>query len=126
MSVVSTELPGPPQDLEVTDIDKQSVTLTWKKPAKEGGAPVLSYIVEKREGKAASWMRVADTGFATHVFNVDGLIEGYEYYFQVRAKNSAGIGEPATLKDPVVPAKRKGDCRGFVYLLVVSLTNFSL
>ncbi|KAK7507540.1 hypothetical protein BaRGS_00001475, partial [Batillaria attramentaria] len=101
------EPPGPPQDLECTDIDKESVTLAWKKPLKEGGMPVLSYIIEKREGKAASWTRVADTGFATHVYNVDGLIEGYEYYFQVRAKNAAGIGEPATLKSPVIPAKRK-------------------
>ncbi|KAK7113116.1 hypothetical protein V1264_012463 [Littorina saxatilis] len=101
------EPPGPPQDLMCTDIDKESVTLTWKKPSREGGAPITSYVVEKREGKAASWTRVADTGFATHVFNVDGLIEGYEYFFQVRAKNTSGVGEPATMKSPVIPSKKK-------------------
>lgn len=117
------ELPGPPQLLEVTDIDKESVTLSWKKPAKEGGAPILSYIVEKRDGKAATWTRVADTGFATHVFSVDGLIEGYEYFFQVRAKNSAGIGEPATLESAVVPSKRKGQ-RQFLKIVTMFLCAF--
>jgi titin len=101
-------LPSPPQDLEVTDVDKQSVTLSWKKPFREGGAPITSYIIEKRDGKAATWTQVADTGFATHVFNIDNLIEGYEYYFQVRAKNSAGVGQPATLSQPVIPSKREG------------------
>ena len=104
----------------MTDIDKESVTLSWKKPAKEGGAPILSYIVEKRDGKAATWTRVADTGFATHVFSVDGLIEGYEYFFQVRAKNSAGIGEPATLESAVVPSKRKGQ-RQFLKIVTTFL-----
>ena len=113
-------MPGPPQGLEVTDIDKESVTLAWKKPAKEGGAPVLSYVVEKREGKAASWTPLADTGFATHVFNVGGLIEGYEYFFQVRAKNAAGIGEPVTLTSAVVPSKRKGE-REFLQVVAMFL-----
>lgn len=108
-SVLSTEPPGPPQDLECTDIDRNSATLAWNKPLTDGGSPVVSYIIEKREGKAASWSQVVDTSFSTHVFTILGLIEGYEYFFQVRAKNAAGVSEPATLSASVVPTKRKGN-----------------
>lgn len=40
------QLPGPPQKPVVTDVTRNSVTLTWQPNAHEGGAAVTSYIIE--------------------------------------------------------------------------------
>ena len=40
------QLPGPPHKPIVTDVSKNSVSLTWRPNAHEGGAAVTSYIIE--------------------------------------------------------------------------------
>lgn len=40
------QLPGPPQKPVVTEVTKDSVTLTWQSNPHEGGAAVTSYIIE--------------------------------------------------------------------------------
>lgn len=40
------QLPGPPHKPIVTDVSKNSVSLTWQPNAHEGGAAVTSYIIE--------------------------------------------------------------------------------
>lgn len=40
------QLPGPPHKPVVTDVTKNSVTLTWQPNAHEGGSAVTSYIIE--------------------------------------------------------------------------------
>ncbi|KAH9498302.1 hypothetical protein Btru_006487 [Bulinus truncatus] len=99
------ESPGAPQNVECIRIDRDSVTLEWEKPRYDGGAQIKSYIVEKREGKAASWVPAAETDSSACKCTVKSLLEGYEYEFRVRAKNSAGLGEPAYLKASVIPSK---------------------
>lgn len=40
------QLPGPPQKPVVTEVTKNTVTLTWQSNPHEGGAAVTSYIIE--------------------------------------------------------------------------------
>lgn len=40
------QLPGPPQKPVVTDVTRNSVTLTWQSNPHEGGAAVTSYVLE--------------------------------------------------------------------------------
>lgn len=40
------QLPGPPHKPIVTDVSKNSVSLTWQPNAHEGGAAITSYIIE--------------------------------------------------------------------------------
>lgn len=40
------QLPGPPHKPIVTDVSKNSISLTWQPNAHEGGAAVTSYIIE--------------------------------------------------------------------------------
>lgn len=40
------QLPGPPHKPIVTDVSKNSVSLTWQPNAHEGGAAVTAYIIE--------------------------------------------------------------------------------
>lgn len=36
--------PGPPRNLEIFDIDKNSVTIQWTKPSRNGGANITGLI----------------------------------------------------------------------------------
>ncbi|GFS00827.1 titin [Elysia marginata] len=101
------EPPGAPENLECIRVEREAATLQWRKPRVDGGANITSYVVEKREGKAASWLPAGETDSLTTgvTYTVQNLLEDYEYTFRVRAKNSAGLGEPATLKETVIPSR---------------------
>ena len=88
--------------------------LEWLAPRQNGGAPVKSYIIEKLENKGGNWRTAADTGYATNSCVVKDLIEGREYQFRIRAKNSEGVGEPAELKQSIKPTKPVGESRFFI------------
>lgn len=47
------QLPGPPQKPVVTEVTKNTVTLTWQSNPHEGGAAVTSYIIEAFRYKVA-------------------------------------------------------------------------
>lgn len=50
--------PSPPQTLTVTDITEDACIIHWQQPEDDGGSPVLSYIVEKKEESQRSWKQV--------------------------------------------------------------------
>uniref|UniRef100_A0A3B4AC56 Titin n=1 Tax=Periophthalmus magnuspinnatus TaxID=409849 RepID=A0A3B4AC56_9GOBI len=43
------DTPSAPQNLKITAVTYESVTLTWDPPANDGGVKIKNYIVEKRE-----------------------------------------------------------------------------
>lgn len=84
------------------DTTKTSVTLGWIKPAYDGGSPVTSYVVEKREGEEQEWTVVSTKGeVRTTEYVVSHLQPSVNYYFRVSAINSAGQGEPIEMTEPV-------------------------
>ncbi|KAM6969933.1 roundabout homolog 3 [Aplochiton taeniatus] len=95
------QLPGPPQKPVVTDVTKNSVTLTWQPNAHEGGAAVTSYIIEAFSQSAGStWQTVADlVKMETHT--VSGLFPNTVYLFIVRAVNAYGLSDPSPISEPV-------------------------
>uniref|UniRef100_A0A0N5A493 non-specific serine/threonine protein kinase n=1 Tax=Parastrongyloides trichosuri TaxID=131310 RepID=A0A0N5A493_PARTI len=95
------EVPGKPRQMEAADISKDSLTLQWVAPENDGGAPVTSYIVERREKSEKDWNVVGETQVpegsepgAKHQLIDDKVVEGKEYYYRVRAVNKAGQGDP--------------------------------
>ena len=47
-----TERPGRPGDkLNISDIYRDSVGLSWAPPRRDGGMPITGYIVEKRDSQ---------------------------------------------------------------------------
>lgn len=97
-----TDKPGSPTKLKVVDTTKTSVTLGWIKPAYDGGSPVTSYVVEKREGEEQEWTVVSTKGeVRTTEYVVSHLQPSVNYYFRVSAVNSAGQGEPIEMTEPV-------------------------
>lgn len=53
-----TEPPGLASQPQVTDVTKETVTITWNAPTQDGGAPVLGYIVERRKKGSNLWVPV--------------------------------------------------------------------
>uniref|UniRef100_A0A6Q2ZBY9 Roundabout, axon guidance receptor, homolog 3 (Drosophila) n=1 Tax=Esox lucius TaxID=8010 RepID=A0A6Q2ZBY9_ESOLU len=96
-----TSLPGPPQKPVVTDVTRNSVTLTWQPNAHEGGAAVTSYIIEAFSQSAGStWQTVADL-VKLEKHTVGGLFPNTIYLFIVRAVNAYGLSDPSPISEPV-------------------------
>uniref|UniRef100_A0A8C0B1S7 Titin n=1 Tax=Buteo japonicus TaxID=224669 RepID=A0A8C0B1S7_9AVES len=49
VTVKVLDTPGPPQNLVVKDIRKDSAVLSWEPPIIDGGAKVKNYVIDKRE-----------------------------------------------------------------------------
>uniref|UniRef100_A0A8C2ZI40 Roundabout, axon guidance receptor, homolog 3 (Drosophila) n=1 Tax=Cyclopterus lumpus TaxID=8103 RepID=A0A8C2ZI40_CYCLU len=81
------QLPGPPHKPIVTDVSKNSVSLTWQPNAHEGGA-------------GSTWQTVADmVKMETHT--ITGLLPNTIYLFIVRAVNAYGLSDPSPISEPV-------------------------
>lgn len=99
--------PDKPTDLEATDWDKDHIDLKWNPPFNDGGAPITSYIVEKKD-KYGEWEKALEVpAFGSEgpvKATVGDLIENQPYEFRVRAVNKAGPSEPSN-QTPVIYAK---------------------
>ncbi|XP_074534937.1 roundabout homolog 2 isoform X9 [Halichoeres trimaculatus] len=94
------ELPGPPSKPQVTDVTKNSVSLSWQ-PGMVGASPVSSFVIEAfSQSVSNSWQTVADH-IKTTQFTVKGLRPNTIYLFMVRAVNVQGLSDPSPMSDPV-------------------------
>lgn len=96
----------PEKPLVVSDITKESCSLSWKIPLDDGGSPILHYVIEKMDLTRGTW---ADAGMSTHLSHqVTRLIHMKEYLFRVSAVNAIGQSEPLEL-DRAIVAKNEFD-----------------
>uniref|UniRef100_A0ABM5FXJ3 Roundabout homolog 2 isoform X6 n=1 Tax=Pogona vitticeps TaxID=103695 RepID=A0ABM5FXJ3_9SAUR len=94
------DLPGPPSKPQVTDVTKNSVTLSWQ-PGTPGNLPTSAYVIEAfSQSVSNSWQTVANH-VKTTPYTVRGLRPNTIYLFMVRAINSQGLSDPSTMSDPV-------------------------
>ncbi|XP_008833263.1 roundabout homolog 3 isoform X3 [Nannospalax galili] len=92
--------PGPPSQPVVTEITKNSITLTWK-PNPQARATATSYIIEAFSQAAGNtWRTVAD-GVQLETHTVSGLQPNTIYLFLVRAVGAWGLSEPSPVSEPV-------------------------
>lgn len=98
--------PGKPTNLEAVDWDKDHVDLEWKAPVNDGGAPIESYVVEKKDN-VGDWVLCATVpGNMTKATAVN-LISSETYQFRVRAVNKGGKGEPSDPTGDIIAKPRK-------------------
>lgn len=116
------EEPGKPGKPTANDWGKHFADLTWTPPASDGGAPITSYIIEKKDKYSTKWQKACETIGDKCEARVSDLIEGMEYNFRVRAVNKAGPGEPSDPSTPVIAKPRF--CKCFVFLLKLFLGFF--
>ncbi|XP_054556681.1 roundabout homolog 2 isoform X4 [Talpa occidentalis] len=94
------DLPGPPSKPQVTDVTKNSVTLSWQ-PGTPGTLPASAYIIEAfSQSVSNSWQTVANH-VKTSLYTVRGLRPNTIYLFMVRAINPQGLSDPSPMSDPV-------------------------
>jgi len=93
--------PGAPGKPEIIDYDEKSVQLKFNAPENDGGAPLLKYVVQKKDRFLPDWETAAEVkcdtckplkpGEPVEV-SVTGLKHKAEYMFRVVAVNKAGPG----------------------------------
>ncbi|XP_055735666.1 roundabout homolog 2-like isoform X5 [Salvelinus fontinalis] len=94
------ELLGPPSKPDVTDVTKNSVSLSWH-PGLTGATPISSFVIEAfSQSVSNSWQTVADHVKTTQ-YTVKGLRPNTIYLFMVRAVNTQGLSDPSPMSEPV-------------------------
>ncbi|XP_035520991.1 titin-like [Morone saxatilis] len=88
-------IPSAPTDVEVTSATSDTMTISWKRPATDGGSRISGYIIEKREKQGVRWVRVNKKPVYDLRVKASCLHEGCEYEFRVFAENAAGLSEPS-------------------------------
>ncbi|XP_034410301.1 myomesin-3 [Cyclopterus lumpus] len=96
--------PASPLAVQVTDINKDYVFLTWQPPSADGASPVEGYYVERCDINEGHWVRCNVHIQKMCYYPMFGLKEGTPYQFRVRAVNQAGAGRPSKATEPVLTA----------------------
>ncbi|XP_031814699.1 roundabout homolog 1 isoform X5 [Sarcophilus harrisii] len=93
-------IPSAPSKPEVTEVNRNTVTLSWQ-PNLNSGATPTSYIIEAfSHASGSSWQTVAEN-VKTETFATKGLKPNAIYLFIVRAANAYGLSDPSQISDPV-------------------------
>ena len=102
--VILTEVPDRPEGpVQLSNITKDSVTLSWQPPTKDGGTPLTGYVIEQRDTRRSQWVKAGEVDKDTTTFKASKLLEDNEYVFRVSAVNAEGEGEPLESTDVAKP-----------------------
>lgn len=105
-----TGLPGQCKDISSSDITKNSCKISWEAPEDDGGTPIVSYTLERREASKKTYMPVT-SGENILTTTVKDLYINCEYHFRVKAVNKVGAGEYLELRNPVITEEIKRKCQ---------------
>lgn len=94
--------PSKPKNVDVVDWDKDHADLKWAAPENDGGAPITGYVIEYKDKFGKDWVVGKEVPADCLAATIDGLKEGNQYEFRVRAVNKAGPGEPSDPTKPII------------------------
>lgn len=101
LSLTLTDKPAAPKDLQVTSYGTTFAEVSWSPPEDDGGVPVLSYLVERKDISRSSWIRVNEVTAETFSCVARQLVEGNQYLLRVSAVNEIDQGPAAQTLEPV-------------------------
>ena len=108
--IISVKPSAPVGPVEFSDIQKNSVVITWKPSDSDGGSPITGYYIEMREAPKSSWKRVATVGPDVTTYNVPNMKEKEEHFFRVYAENKVGQSDALTSDGVTVKSKFGKKC----------------
>lgn len=103
-------VPERPEDLEVKEVTKNSVSLTWNPPKYDGGSEILNYVLESRLIGTEKFHKVTQDNLMSRKYTVKGLKEGDTYEYRVSAVNIVGQGKPSFCTKPITCKDELGMC----------------
>lgn len=125
MFIVSAAVPGKPKGpIEVTNVQRDSITIKWKEPEDDGGSPITGYIVERRQPSEIKWTRVEKVNEHTTTLCCKYLTEKTAYLFRVIAVNKIGQSEPLETKDTTLARSPFGKFNIYTKILNKSYQNY--
>uniref|UniRef100_A0A3P9PW95 Titin n=1 Tax=Poecilia reticulata TaxID=8081 RepID=A0A3P9PW95_POERE len=100
-------VPCRPTKPKMINSTKDTVSILWRPPANDGGAPILGYSVEYREF-IPRWVEAIPLTKSLE-FTVTGLKTDVEYEFCVKAINKVGSSVRSPYSDPGAAADRTAE-----------------
>ncbi|NXT56485.1 TITIN protein, partial [Pluvianellus socialis] len=100
VKVVVLDKPGPPRNLQVSEVRSDSCYLTWMEPEDDGGSVITNYVVERKDVASAQWVAISSSSKKrSHMAKY--LMEGTQYLFRVAAENQFGRGPYVETLKPI-------------------------
>ena len=93
--------PGPTSAPQVVDVTKETATITWSYPIKDGNHQVEGYNVEMKDKNSILWSKANNALLRKREFKITGLTTGLHYEFRVICVNPAGKSKPSPASDAV-------------------------
>ena len=110
-------VPSPPEGpLRVSEITQTSVTISWSASQDNGGLPITAYVIERRDRRFTSWLRVDSVKPGITSYCIQNLVEGNEYLFRVYSENEEGSSEPLVSAEGVIACREPGS-NSFINML---------
>lgn len=89
---------------------RDSVTLQWDVPKRDGGSKIVAYSVERRQGRG-KWLRCNFTDISETQFTVTGLSPGDRFEFRVIARNAVGtVSPPSNSSGYIMTKDESSEC----------------
>lgn len=107
--VVPSGVPDRPEELEVTKVTKDLISVTWKAPKFDGGSEITMYILEARMIGKDKFTRLTKEKLMERKYTYDGLREGDTYEFRVIAVNEVGPSKPSFCTKPITCKDELGE-----------------
>lgn len=94
--------PGPPESIEVFEIQESAMNVQWKPPKSNGGADITNYILEFKRKGDRTWRRIGkEDNLLDLKYSFTEMQSDEEYEFRVAAVNKAGVGDFSEASKPV-------------------------
>lgn len=89
------------RSVTVTSVTHDSVELTWREPKSDGGAPILSYSLQRQRDTEPDFTHVRDVNATDMKCVLGSLDEVTSYTFGVLARNEAGLSKKCAVSDAI-------------------------